>query len=84
MFEHMIGSTKRCLQTSLGGANLMRELIAQSKLSYYDELNTMVIEVESIINSHPISYLSTSDIEEPLPLSHLMIGRCINNLVLSA
>ena len=59
---------------------ILWELIAQSKLSYYDELNIMVIEVESIINSRPISYLWTSDIKEPLTLSHLMIGRCINNL----
>ena len=69
MFECMISSTKRCL----------RKMIGQSKLSY-DELNTMVIEVESIINSRPISYLSTSNIEERLTPSHLMIGRCIINL----
>ena len=69
MFERMIGSTKRCL----------RKMIGWSKLSY-DELNTMVIEVESIINSRPISYLSTSDIEEPLTPSHLMIGRRIIDL----
>ena len=69
MFERMIGSTKRCL----------RKMIGKSRLSY-DELNTMLIEVESIINSRPISYLSTSDIEEPLTPSHLMIGRCLLDL----
>ena len=69
MFEGMIGSTKRCL----------RKMIGKSRLSY-DELNTMLIEVESIINSRPISYLSTSDIDEPLTPSHLMIGRCLLDL----
>ena len=68
MFERMIGSTKRFL----------RKMIGQSKLSY-DELNTMVIEVKSIINSCPISYLSTSDMKEPLTPFHL-IGRCIIDL----
>ena len=61
MFERMIGSAKRCL----------RKMIGKSRLSY-DELNTIVIEIESIINSRPISYLSTDDIEEPLTPSHLM------------
>ena len=46
----------------------------------YDELNTIVIEIESIINSRPISYLSTDNIEEPLTPSHLMIGRRLLDL----
>ena len=69
MFERMIGSTKRFL----------RKMIGQSKLSY-DELNTMMIEVKSITNSCPISYLSTSDIKEPHTPFHLMIGRGIIDL----
>ena len=54
-------------------------MIGKSKLSY-DELKTMLIEVESIINSCPISHLSTSDTEAPLTPSHLMIGRCLLDL----
>lgn len=64
MFERMIGSTKKCL----------RKMIGQSKLSF-DELNTAVTEVELILNSHPISYISPDDLEEPLTPSHLMVGR---------
>ena len=54
-------------------------MIGKSRLSYH-ELNTMLIEVESIINSCPISYLSTSYIDEALTPSHLMIGRCLLDL----
>ena len=69
MFERMIGSTKKCL----------RKMIGRSKLSF-DELNTAVIEVEMILNSRPIAYLSPDDLEEPLTPSHLMVGRRLLNL----
>eukprot|EP00731_Ephydatia_muelleri_P024188 Em0016g459a len=36
--------------------------------------------IEAILNSRPISYISTEDIEEPLTPSHLIIGRRICNL----
>ena len=35
---------------------------------------TSVIEVEMILNSRPLSYVSSEDIEEPLPHSHLLVG----------
>ena len=69
MFERMIGSSKKCL----------RKMISRSKLSF-DELNTAVIEVEMILNSRPIAYLSPDDLEEPLTPSHLMVGRRLLNL----
>ena len=47
-----------------------------SKLSH-DELFTVVVEVEATINSRPISYLSSEDVDEP---SHLLVGRCLLNL----
>ncbi len=49
-------------------------MIGPAKLSL-DELQTAVIEVESIIYSRPLSYLSMDDLEEPLTPSHLLIGR---------
>jgi hypothetical protein len=64
-----VGSTKRCL----------RKVIGQSKLSY-DELHTVVAEIEMVLNSRPISYISSEDLEEPLTPSHLMVGRCLCNL----
>ena len=69
IFERMVCSTKRCL----------RKIVGRAKLSY-EELLTVIIEVEGIVNSRPISYISSSDLEEPLTPSHLLIGRRLLNL----
>lgn len=69
VFERMIKSTNRCL----------RKMIGQAKFSL-DGLHTAVVEVESIINSRPLSYLTSSDVEEPLTPSHLLIGRQVLSL----
>lgn len=68
-FERMVRSTKRCL----------RKLIGRAQFSH-DELSTALAEIESVINSRPLSYISTDDIEEPLTPSHLIVGRRILNL----
>jgi len=60
----MIKSVKRCL----------RKIIGRARLSY-DELSTVLTEVEMIVNSRPLSYVSTEDIEEALTPSHLLVGR---------
>ena len=65
----MVRSTKRCL----------KKIVGQGKLSY-EELLTVIIEVEGIVNSRPILYVSSSDLEEPLTPSHLLIGRRLLNL----
>ena len=41
---------------------------------------TTLVEVEATLNSHPISYLSSEDFEEPLTPSHLLIGRRVITL----
>ena len=69
VFERMVKSTKRCLRKFIGRARFT-----------LDELHTAVVEVESIINSRPLTYLSASDLDEPLTPSHLMIGRRVVNL----
>ena len=66
-FERMVKSTKCCL----------RKMVGRSKLSL---LHTAIVEVESIINSRPLSYISSGDLEEPLTPSHLLIGRRVLNL----
>ena len=68
-FERMVQSTKRCLRKMVGQASLTR-----------DELLTAVTEIESIINSRPLSYISAGDTEEPLTPSHLLIGRRVLSL----
>ena len=46
----------------------------------HDELLTALSEVEMIVNSRPLSYLSIEDIEELLTPSHLLIGQRELNL----
>ena len=69
LFERLIKSTKRCLKKTIG----------QARISY-DELLTIVTEVEMILNSRPLSYVSTEDLEEPLTPLHLLMGRRILSL----
>ena len=38
------------------------------------------MEIESITNSRPLSYTTSSDLEEPLTPSHLLVGRRVLNL----
>ena len=54
---------KRCL----------KKIIGQARMTY-DDLSTLIIEVEAIFNSRPLTYISTEDTIEPLTPSHLIIG----------
>ena len=58
LFERLIKSTKRCLRKTNGQARIT-----------YDELVTAVAEIELILNSRPLCYVSTEDLEGPLTLS---------------
>ena len=60
---------KRCL----------RKLVGQAKLTY-EELLTGVTEVELILNSRPLTYMSATDLDEPITPSHLIRGRCLLDL----
>jgi hypothetical protein len=64
VFERMIGCMKRCLRKMIGRATLT-----------YEELLTAVTEVEMVLNSRPLSFVSPQDHEEPLTPSHLLTGR---------
>ena len=63
VFERLAKSTKRCFQKVIGTAHLS-----------YDELLTVVTELETILNSRPLTYMSSEDVKEPLTPSHLMLG----------
>ena len=65
-FERLIQNTKRCLRKTLRNAKLN-----------YDELHTVLVEVERTLNSRPLTCVSSDDPEEPLTPSHLMYGRRI-------
>eukprot|EP00731_Ephydatia_muelleri_P004127 Em0002g303a len=64
IFERMVRSIKRCLKKIVGRTRLM-----------YDELVTVVTEIEMILNSRPLSFVSSEDLDEPLTPSHLLTGR---------
>ena len=68
IFKRLLRSTKR-----------LRKILSQAKLSYV-ELLTAIAEVESVLNSRPLTYVSAEDLEEPLTPSHLLFGRRIMSL----
>ena len=69
LFERLIEMTKRCLCKIIGRASLT-----------YDEINTVIVEVECVLNSRPLTYVSAEDQEEILTPSHLLNGRNISSL----
>ena len=68
-FERLVRSTKRCLKKVIGRAHLS-----------LDELTTMLAEIEAVLNSRPLAYVSADDEEEPITPSHLIVGRWILSL----
>ena len=54
-------------------------MIRRSKVTL-DQLQTLLVKVEPIINSRPLTYVSVRDLEEPLTLSHLLMGRRVLSL----
>ena len=63
-FERLVRSIKRCLRKGVG----------QLKLQY-EEIHALIVETEAVINSRPLSFVSSQDLEEPLTPSHLLMGR---------
>ena len=68
-FERLVKSTKCCLEKLLGNAKLN-----------YEELSTIMAEVEAVLNSRPLTYMYSEDIETPLTPSHLVMGKRLLNL----
>ena len=54
-------------------------MIGQAKFSY-DEMHTVIVENKAIINSRPLSYVSSDDTEEALTPSHLLVEHRILSL----
>ena len=54
---------KSCVKKTLGRSKLL-----------FDELTTILVEVEAVLNSRPLTYLYSDDVEEPVTPSHLVIG----------
>ena len=66
-FKRMIQNVKRCLRKTLRNARLN-----------YHQLHTVLVEVEGTLNSRPLTYLPSDDLEEPLTWSHLLHGRIVS------
>ena len=62
-FERLVRSVKRCLKKSLATARLS-----------YEELLTLIIQIEGVLNSRPLTYVN-EDGGEPLTPSHLVLGK---------
>ena len=52
----------------------LRKILWKSKLTY-EEVETILIGIEGVLNCRPLCYVDDSDISEPLTPSHLMYGR---------
>ena len=68
-YERMVRSIKRCLRKVLGNS-----------LIPFDELATVLTEVECILNSRPLSYMYDELGGEVLTPSHLFVGRRLLSL----
>ena len=66
IWERLVQSAKKCLKKVVGKTTLT-----------FLELQTVLIEVESILNSRPLCCLFDDDIEEPLTPNHLLFGRAL-------
>ena len=67
MFERMVRVTKRCLKKAIG----------QQRLTY-EELLTILTEVEAVINNRPLTYIDEEDMDSLLTPSHLFCGRTLD------
>ena len=65
----MVASVKDCLRKVLGNARLT-----------YDELVTVLVEIEATLNSRPLTYEYNEVDEEVLTPSHLIYGRRIRSM----
>lgn len=54
-------------------------ILGRATLSH-DELLTVVTEVESVLNSRPLTYIACDDLEEPLTPAHFLTGQRIRTL----
>ena len=67
MFERLIRSSKRCL----------RKILLKAKLSF-NELQTILSELEMVINNRPLTFTNEEPGDKVIPPNHLLFGRRIN------
>ena len=60
---------KGCLKKTLRNARLT-----------YEELLTVITEIACVLNSKPLTFVNSEDMDEPLTPSHLVMGRRLLSL----
>ena len=70
-WERMVHLVKRCLRKAIGKSTLN-----------YEQLNTVLVEVETIVNSRPLTYVydDVEGVSYSISPSHLLYGRRIISL----
>lgn len=69
-WERLVRSVKICLKRVLGKASLN-----------FEELTTILAEVEAVLNSRPLSYVHSDALEpQPLTPSHFLVGKRLTSL----
>ena len=68
-YERLVQIVKNCLKKVIGQAALT-----------FEELNTVLTEIEAVVNSRPLTYVSNDLESEPLTPAHLLHGRTITNV----
>jgi hypothetical protein len=63
-YERLVRTVKSCLKKTLGRTH-----------TTFEELQTILCDVEIAINNRPLAYLSEDDLDEPLTPFHLIQGR---------
>ena len=66
-WQRLIGQVKRCLKKVLG----------RTTLDFY-QLQTVIQEIELILNSRPLGVMYDNDMEQILTPNHLLFGRKLN------
>ena len=66
-WERLVACVKNCLKKTIGGATLR-----------FDELQVILTEVETILNSRPLVSQEDNLVGEPLTPNHLLFGRKLN------
>ena len=64
IWERLVQSVKRCLKKVVGRTTLT-----------FVELQTVLLQIEAILNSRPLCQLEEGDLVEPLTPNHLLFGR---------